>query len=187
MSYRDIMRGAELKAEYDEYIAWKGKTRAQKQTAYASLQVSKFTYNKQVVWVAPFAQTGKNLWVEVEICASGTPSPGSEALSLGGDFFKTAAPAEATDIIISDPRIFPRKKLAKMIVKLRKSTASQNSDSRITGRKYKRHGTDSVSVFLGQNAAGDDFNDVVKAIKAKAAYETFITVTGNTIQFIPEG
>lgn len=186
MSYRDILRGAELKAEYDKYQTWLAKDRAAKQTLYKGLNVSKFTYTTQLAYVAPFGQPNKTVFVEVEICAAATPSPGSVALNLAGSYFTTIKPSGAGDSIL-DTTVFPKKKLAKMIVKQRVTTATEDSTSRITGRSYKRHATNSVSVFLGKNAATDDFSDAVKAIKGLSGYETFITTKGNTISFVPEG
>lgn len=180
------MRGPELKAEYDKFQQWAGKSRAEKQDLYDTLNVNKFTYTTQVVWVAPFGQGAKNLYVEVEICAAGTPSPGVEALSLAGSYFTTTKPTGAGDTILA-PTLFPKKKLAKLILKRRVTPATAKSPSRITGRKYNRHQTNSVSVFLGKNAPTDDFSDAVKAIRGIAAYETFITPKGNTISFVPEG
>lgn len=185
-SYRDIMRGAELKAEYDKFVAWQGKSRAEKQNLYDALNVNKFTYNREVYYIAPFGQPAKTTYVEVEMAAAGTPSPGAEGLSLGGSFFTKTKPAGAGDTILGGT-LFPKNKLAKMILKRRVTAATANSESRITGRKYKRHQTNSISIFLGKNAASDDFSDVVNDIRGIAAYETFIKTVGNTIAFVPEG
>lgn len=186
-SYRDIMRGPELAAEYEKYQTYQKKSREEKQTLYAGLQVNRFTYTTQLVYIAPFGQPGKTVYVPVEICAAGTPSPGTVALDLADSYFATAAPTGAADTVLSDSKIFPKGKLAKMNVKQRGTLISAEHKSRITGRTYKRYNNNAVSVFLGKAAAADDFSDVVKAIKAIAAYETFISTKGNMIQFIPEG
>lgn len=185
-SYRDIMRGAELKAEYDKFVAWQSKSRAEKQNLYEALNVNKFTYNTAVTYIAPFGQPAKTLYIQVEMAAEGTPSPGNEALSFAGSFFTRTTPAGAGDTIL-DTTNFPKNKLAKMIVKRRATPATSLSESRITGRKYRRHGTNAVSVFLGKNAATDDFGDAVKAIKGLTAYKEYIKVVGNTVSFVPEG
>lgn len=186
MSYRDILRGAELKAEYDKYQLWLGKSRSEKQDLYDTLNVSKFTYNKSTYYVAPFAQPNKALFVAVEQVAAGTTSPGDVALSLGGSFFTANTPVGAADIILNSSQ-FPKSKLAKMIVKRFVSKPGTKSQSRITGRKYFRTVNNSVSVFLGKNAISDGFDDVVSAIKELGGYDTFNDVAGNSITFIPEG
>lgn len=186
-SYRDIMRGPELNAEYEKFQAYQRKDREAKQALYKTLGVSKFTYTTQIVYIAPFSQPAKAVFVGVEICAAGTASPGSVALDLASGFFATVAPAGANDIVLQNSKIFPKGKLAKMIVKQRGALLTEEHKSRITGRTYKRYANNSVSVFLGKGATSDDYADVIRAIKIKAAYETFVGAKGNTIQFIPEG
>lgn len=186
MSYRDILRGAELKAEYDKYQAYLSKTRAEKQELYDALNVNKFTYQKSTYYIAPFSQPAKAVYVTVEMAASGTPTPGAEALALTANYRTATAPAGATDIIL-DSASFTLNKLAKVSLKYRQTTATSNSVSRITGRKYKKHTTNSCSVYIGKNAATDDFSDAVREIKELAGYKTFNDVVGNSITFIPEG
>ena len=186
MSYRDILRGAELKTEYDKYQVYLAKSRAEKQAAYNALNVNKFTYTKSTYWIAPFFQSAKSVYIAVEQAATGTPTPGAEALSLSALYRTATAPIGATDVII-DSASFALNKLAKLSLKFRQTTATTNSISRITGRGYKRHTTNSCSVYLGKNTATDDFSDVVKAIKAAPAYKTFNDVVGNSVTFIPEG
>ncbi len=186
MSYRDILRGAELKTEYDKYQTYLAKSRSEKQAAYDALNINKFTYTKSTYWIAPFFQPAKSVYIAVEMAAAGTPTPGAEALSLTGSYRTATAPAGATDVII-DTASFPAGKLAKVVFKFRQTTATANSISRITGRGYKRHTTNSVSVFIGKNAAADDFSDAVREIKALSGYKTFNDVKGNSITFIPEG
>jgi hypothetical protein len=183
--YRDILRGPQLKAEYDDYIAYTQKTRAQKQQAYAALNVQKFTYASQIVWIYPFRQDARGVAVEVEQIKSEQPTPGPTALELASDYFVTTKPANTVTIL--DRTVFPKGKLAKMIVKLRVTAATSNSQSRITGRSYKRHQTNSVSVFLGKNTDTSDYFQVVKAIRTDPDYENFVIVKGNTVTFVPEG
>lgn len=185
-SYRDIMRGAELKAEYDKFVAWQSKSRAEKQNLYEALNVNKFTYNKETYYVAPFGQGAKTIYVAIEQAASGTPSPGNEALDLSSAYSTKTAPIGTGDTIL-DPTTFAKNKLAKLIVKRRVTAATEKSPSRITGRKYRRHATNAVSVFLGKATATDDFSDVVKAIRGTAKYKDYVAVVGNSIAFVPEG
>lgn len=186
MSYRDILRGAELKTEYDKYQAYLAKSRSEKQTLYDALNVNKFKYEKSTYWIAPFSQPAKAVYVAVKMAADGTPTPGAEALTLGGSFRTATAPAGATDVIL-DSASFALNKLAKLSLKFRQTTATSNSISRITGRGYKKHTTNSCSVYIGKNAATDDYSDAVREIKELAGYKTFNDVVGNSITFIPEG
>ena len=185
-SYRDIMRGPELAAEYEKFQAWQRKSREEKQTLYKGLNVNRFTYENQLVYIAPFNQAAKSVFVEVSICASGTPSPGTVALNLGGSFWTVAKPAGATDTVLGSD-LFPLKKLAKMTVKERGTLREGDHKSRITGREYKRYNSNAVSVFLGKNNATDGFDDVITAIRGIAGYETFLQTKGNSIRFTPEG
>jgi hypothetical protein len=186
MSYRDILRGAELKTEYDKYQTYLAKSRSEKQALYDALNVNKFTYNKSTYYIAPFGQAAKTIYIAVSMAAAGTPSPGAEGLSLTAEFHADAAPVGTGDTII-DSASFAKNKLAKVLFKRRVTTATTNSISRITGRGYKRHQTNSVSIYIGKATATDDFSNVVKTIKAKPAYDTFNDVVGNSITFIPEG
>ena len=120
------------------------------------------------------------------MAATGTPTPGAEALSLSAPYRTATAPAGATDVII-DSASYTLNKLAKLSLKFRQTPATANSISRITGRSYKKHTTNSCSVYLGKNTATDDYADVVKAIKAAPAYKTFNDKVGNGVSFIPEG
>lgn len=185
MSYRDIRRGPELKREYDKLQEYLEKTRAEKQQAYKALKVNKINYTTQVVWIAPFGQTAKGTYVQVEICATGQPAPCPTALQIAEDYFEKTDPRAVGTIL--DRSLFPLNKLAKVVVKQRITPATEDSQSRITGRFYKRHQNNSVSIFLGKNADGDGFDDAVKAIKLRDSYQDFIKVKGNTISFIPEG
>ena len=185
MSYRDIRRGPELKREYDKYQEYLEKSRAEKQQAYKALKVNKLIYETQVVWIAPFGQTAKTAYVQVEICATGQPAPCPDALKMADDYFVKVDPAAAG--VILDRSVFPLNKLAKIVVKQRINPATEETQSRITGRFYKRHQNNSVSIFLGKNVDGDGFDDAVKAIKLQDAYKDFIKVKGNTVSFIPEG
>lgn len=186
MSYRDILRGAELKAEYDKYQSWLAKSRSEKQDLYDNLNVNKFTYQRSTYYIAPFGQSAKVVYIAVEMAASGTPSPGVEALNLVGNYISSDKPSGAGDVII-DSASFTQSKLAQLRLKRRVTEATTYSVSRITGRKYKRHQTNSVSVYFGKNAASDDYSDAVKTIRGLPAYDTFNDVVGNGITFIPEG
>lgn len=187
-SYSDILRAVELKKEYDKYMAYKEKSRAEKQALFrtSGLGRDRFTYDEtQVIWVAPFSQPAKSLYVQLEQVTTAAGSPATIALDLSGSFFETANPGNTATVL--DNTIFRKGKLAKMITKRRKTTATTDSQSRITERYYKRHSTDSVTVFLGKNNATDAFDDVVRAIRNLSGFENFVKVKGNTIQFVPEG
>lgn len=187
-SYGDILRAVELKKEYDKYIAYKEKSRAEKQALFRAngLGQDRFTYDEtQVVWIAPFNQPAKSLYVQLEQVTTAAGTPATVALDLAGSYFTGTNPGNTATIL--DTTIFRKTKLAKLVAKRRKSTATTDSQSRITERYYKRHSTDSVSVFLGKNNATDAFDDAVRTIRALSGFENFVKTKGNTIQFVPEG
>lgn len=187
MGYRDIMRGPQLKKDYDKYQDWLDKDTAARQAAYkSSRKGTRLEYNKQLIYVAPFNQNARTLFVETKGPAAGQPSPANDLLGLLAGYFETVSPAGANDIVV--PRaIFPANKLAKLVLTRRVAEATNESQSRITGRSYKHHETNSASMVFGKKVAGDDFGSVAKAIKAIAAFKTFVGTTGNSAQFIPEG
>lgn len=187
-NYSDILRAVELKKEYDKYMEYKEKSRAEKQALFKAkgLGQDRFTYDEtQVVWIAPFNQPAKSLFVQLEQVTTAAGTPATIALDLAGSYFSAANPGNTATIL--DTTIFRKTKLAKLIAKRRKATATDQSQSRITERFYKRHSTDAVSVFLGKNNATDAFDDAVRAIRALSGFENFVKIKGNTIQFIPEG
>jgi hypothetical protein len=187
MSYRDIMRGPQLKQDYDKYQQWLSKSTEEKQLAYRSSRVgTRLTYTKQIIYIAPFGQAGRTLFVETKGPATGQTSPASDILGFLAGYFETAKPAQAGDIVVART-LFPVNKMPKLVLSKRVTTATNETKSRITGREYKHHETNSCSMVFGKKVATDNFSSVVNEIREVAAYKTFIAATGNTAQFIPEG
>lgn len=186
MGYRDILRGPQLKSDYDKYMIWLDKSTAEKQALYrTSRQGTKFTYSRAPIWISPFGQSAKILYVQAKGIADGQVAPAVTVRSLLANYFGVAAPTAAGDIIL-ESKLFPIGKLAKLSVKNRVTTATNETASRITGREYKHHTTNAASMPFGKNVAGDDYASVVRAIKELPAYKAFLTAVGNTIQFVPE-
>lgn len=188
MSYRDINRGPQLKKAYDEYHTWLDKTPQQRSTLYAnSRKGDRFTYSKQTIYIAPFGQPAKIMFVEAKGPVNASASPAGELLSfLGGTtpYFVNSKPA-ATGTTVLEPTVFPINKLAKLVLVKRVSTATEQTASRITGRTYKHHTVNSASMPFGKKDANDSFGAAVTAIKVAA--KSFNDVVGNSVRFIPEG
>lgn len=187
MGYRDILRGPQLKTDYDRYMAWLAKSTEEKQTLYRGARKgTRLEYATRPIWVAPFGQSVKNLFVEVKGPEAGGPAPAPTILTLLAGQFAVNAPTGDNDTVLSRS-VFPVSKLAKLSLKLRAETATAESKSRITGREYKHHTTNSVSMPFGKNGSTESYSDAVAAIKGKAEYKAFINEKGNGISFIPEG
>lgn len=187
MGYRDILRGPQLKTDYDRYIIWLQKSTQEKQTLYrSSREGTRFEYEKRVLWVAPFGQNAKTLFVQVKGPVSGVAIPAPTLLGLLATYFSDTAPTGANDVILERSQ-FPINKLARMLVKKRVTTATAETASRITGREYKHHTTNAISMPFGKNVVGDEYAGVIKNIKQVPAYKSFINVKGDSISFVPEG
>lgn len=185
MSFRDLERGDQFIADYNKYKAWKALDSEARQTKYESLNVNRFTYNKRDIYVAPFGFSGKTGFVTARGPDEQANQPAPVLRTILAGFFTATRPTGSTDTIVSIGS-FPVGKLAKLTLKRRESTATTKESSRITGRKYFRHNTNSVSQAFGKDAADDDLEAAVKKIKAKAEYGTFKAVKGNAIIITPE-
>lgn len=186
MGFRDLERADQLIADAAKYRAWKQKSTNEKQAAYDTLNVDRFTYEKQIIYVAPFGLEGRNLFVEVKGPKASQNKPTPELLTLLVGYFEATAPTGA-EVSIVKPTYFPISKLAKLSLKLRVTTATTKDDSRITGRKYYRHKTNSASMPFGKKTATDSYGEAVKAIKQVSTFNTFMETKGNAITFTPEG
>lgn len=186
MSFRRLKAADNFKARLAAYEAWRDKSPGEKQNAYEALNVDRFTYERQVIYVAPFNIIGRDLFVECKAPATGQNQPTPQLLGLAATYFETAAPTTAGVTVITNNNLFPIGNLAKLTLKLRVRTATNKDSSRITTAKYYRHGTNSASMPFGKAAAGDTFESVLRAIKAKPAYDQFVTVKGNAISVLPE-
>lgn len=186
MGFRRLATADKFIADAAKYKAWRALGTAARQTKYDALNVNKFTYNKQLIYVSPFALEGYKVFVETKGPAASQNAPCPTLLTLLSGYFLTAAPTGAANSIIQ-PALFPVSKLAKMTLKLRTTTATTKTASRITEAKYYRHTTNSASMAFGQTSTVEDYSDVVATIKSNTAYNTFVETKGNSISFIPEG
>ena len=186
MGFRRLATADKFIADAAKYKSWRALTTAARQTKYDALNVQKFTYNKQLIYVSPFGLEGYKVFVETKGPAASQNAPCPTLLTLLTGYYVTTAPVGPT-ISIIQPTLFPVSKLAKMTLKLRTATATTRSNSRITDAKYYRHTTNSASMPFGQTDAVEDYTDIVATIKGKADYKTFAATKGNSISFIPEG
>lgn len=186
MSFRDLERADKLIADYNNYKVWKQKSSADRQVAYDLLNVNRFKYEKEIVYVAPFGVGGRDFFVPIRAPKASQAPPCPTLLGVLTNYFETGVPA-GPGISSAQAGVYPNSKLAKLSLKYMQTLATTKSDSRITGRKYFRHTTNSASMAFGKQAANDDYFDVVKAISAKAAFISFKNIKGNSVSFIPEG
>lgn len=186
MSFRDLERADQLIADYNNYRAWKAKSSSERQTLYDTLNVNRFTYEKQDLFVAPFSVVGRDFFVPVRGPATGQAPPAPTLLALLAGYFETVVPG-TPGVSLAQPGIYPISKLARLTVKFRQTTATTKDESRITKRKYFRHSTNSASMPFGKKLPGDDYFEAVKLITALPAFGTFNNVKGNSIAFTPEG
>lgn len=188
MSFRDLERADQLIADAAKYRAWKARDSESRQTLYETLNVDRFTYDRVTGFIAPFGIAGRNLFISANIPADAQNRPTGDVRGLLVGYFEANAPAGSGDTILeSSQSYFPVNKLAKLTLKLRVGTATERSPSRITGRRYYRHRTNSASMVFGKKAATDTYESAVRDIKNDAAYKTFNDVKGNSIIFTPEG
>ncbi len=187
MSFRRLAEADKILADYTRYRAWAAKDSEERQVLYDGLNVNRFTYDKQTVHIAPFGIASRNVFVAVQAPKAGENAPTSVLLGLLSGYYEAAAPTGTTNTILEGGSLFPVSKLAKLTLKLRVTTATSKSPSRITGRRYFRHSTNSASMPFGKKAATDSYENAVRDIKNDAAFKTFNDVKGNSIIFTPEG
>lgn len=186
MSFRDLERADQLIADAAKYKVWKAKDTEAKQALYEGLGVERFVYEKANIYIAPFGIAGRDTFVAAEGPKDGQAPPCPTLETLLSGYYEGAAPAAAGDSIIPSS-IFSVSKLARLTVKRRKTDATTKRPSRITGRRYYRHVTDSASMPFGKKVAADSYGSAVAAIRSLAAFDTFADVKGNSITFTPEG
>lgn len=188
--YSDINRGPELNEAYNTYQTWLKKTRAQKQTAYKA--VSKPASDRVKVertpgYILPFNSDNDKVYIETRIVADTQQGAGGTVAgivrNLVADRVNKTLPTTGDVFGIDVPKF----QFAKIYATLRTTTATNDSESRITGLPYKRHRSNSCSSAFGRKNATDDYSDAVKAIKAANEYKNFVATTGNSIGFSPEG
>lgn len=188
MSFRDLERADKLIADAAKYRAWKARDSESRQTLYETLNVTRFTYDRATGYIAPFGIAGRTLFISANIPANGQNRTTGDARGLLAGYFENTAPAGPGDTILeSSQSYFPVNKLAKLTLKLRITTATSRSPSRITGRRYYRHSTNSASIVFGKKTATDTYESAVRDIKNDAAYKRFNDAKGNSIIFTPEG
>lgn len=180
MSFRDLERGDQFIADYNKYKTWKGLDSEGRQSRYETLNVDRFTYAREDIYIAPFGFGGMTTYISARGPATGQSPPCPTLRSLLTGHFEANVPAGPTITVVS-AGAYPIGRLAKLTLKFMQRRATAKSISRITGRKYFRHVTNSASMAFGKNTADDDFEAAVKKIKAKADYKTFNDVSGNAI------
>ncbi len=188
MGFSTLKQGRKLIAYINAYNTWEELEPGAKQARYEALNVQRFTYTKQNVYIAPFNIAGFNLFVQAVAPAAGQNQPTPTLLTLAAGRFQTEAPTTAGVTIVTDNSIFAVGKLAKLTLKQRIQDATQKIASRITTARYYRHQNNSASMPFGKSAANDTFATALAAIKANAAYDNFLdTRKGNAVTVKPEG
>ncbi|BAY78358.1 hypothetical protein NIES25_48320 [Nostoc linckia NIES-25] len=190
--YSDISRGPELQDAYEKYQEWLKKPRAQKKAAYKT--VAKPTTERVKVervpgLILPFNSKNNNVYLEARVISSTQEGAGAAtanvARGLTSDRFFLTLPTGTGNQSFDSPGY----QFAKVIVSKRTTTATTESESRITGDTYKRHRSDNVSSAFGRKTSDDDYPTAVANIKAQSAYTNFVTGNaniGNRIGFKPE-
>lgn len=189
MGFSTLKRGRQLIAYINAYNTWEELDPGAKQQRFEGLNVNRFTYAKQTVYVCPFGVAGFDFFVQVEIPASGENQPTPLLLTLTNGRYQGTAPTTAGATIITNNKLFSPGKLAKLTAKQRVTTATNKTPSRITTARYYRHQTNSASTSFGKLNATDTFTAALTAIRGNAAYDTFLDKTngkGNSITVKPE-
>ncbi|MBC1238706.1 hypothetical protein [Nostoc sp. 2RC] len=188
--YSDISRGPELQDAYEKYQEWLKKSRAAKKAAYKTVAkpaADRVKVEREPGYILPFNSTNDKVYLETRVIHTAQAGQGSAtantARGLISDRFKAAPPTGEGD------QTFPidNYKFAKIILSQRTTTATTESESRITGDTYKRHRSDNVSGPFGRKSSTDEYSAAVKEIKNKNEFKTFVAVIGNRIGFTAEG
>ncbi|MBD2771380.1 hypothetical protein, partial [Iningainema tapete] len=179
--YSDINRGPELQDAYEKYQLWLKKSRKEKKAAYKTVakpETDRVKTERTIGYILPFNSENDNVHLETRVIdATQTgqgASTGNIVKGLIDDRFNVAPPTGPTDQVVKVPKY----KFAKIIASQRTTTATNESDSRITETPYKRHRSDNVSASFGRKGSSDNYSEALKEIKAKAAYKTFVAATG---------
>ncbi len=196
MAYKDISRGVRLAADHAKYMAWLAKDTEARQAAYATVNTpaNKVKTDRASGYIVPFNLTGSTMvYVPAKIISTTQAGRGAElANTIRGilnNYTTTGTEFEAltTPASLSDAKKF---KFAKLTVIQRVVTATQKSNSRITGRQYYKHENDSVTASFGKHVIADTYATVTAAIKADNAFEALFTGSANALaskyRFMPE-
>jgi hypothetical protein len=190
MGFSNLRKGRQLITYIQKYNEWEDLEPGAKQQKYEGLNVNRFTYTKQTVYVAPFNVAGFDFFVEAKAPATGQNQPTPLLLTLATGRFRTEAPTTAGVTVVTNNQLFSPGKLAKLTAKQRIQTATQKSASRITTARYYRHQTNSASTPFGKSGATDTFAAALTAIRGNAAYDNFLDAAqggkGNAISVKPE-
>jgi hypothetical protein len=188
--YSDINRGPELQDAYEKYQEWLKKSRAAKKAAYKTVAkpaADRVKVERIVGYVLPFNSDNDKVYLETRIISDTQTGAGSDVAGTVRELVDDRAlkVLPTTDGIQSFQG--ENYRFAKIIASKRTTTATDDSESRITGDTYKRHRSNNVSSPFGRKTATDNYSDAVKAIKAIAAFKTFAGAIGNHIGFKAEG
>lgn len=188
--YSDINRGPELQDAYEKYQLWLKKPRKDKKAAYklvAKSEADRVKTERVAGFILPFNSENEKVYLEARIVSNAQTGAGTGTAAVvrglvSSRVFETMP--TGTDIYSLKVRRF---QFAKIIASQRTTTATTETDSRITDTPYKRHRSDNVSSPFGRSGGTDTYSDALQAIKTAAAYKTFVGQRGNRIGFSPEG
>jgi hypothetical protein len=189
MGFRDLNKYPAMKARYDNYKQWQDQTPAQRQASYATVTVpaNRVKPVKVQGYVSPFNATGTSLvYMPARILGPTQAGAGATLAGILRDLVDefTHATVPTGGITVGTKGY----KFAKLTLTTVVSSTTR-TESRITGTLYSKPTVDNVSSPFGQKTAGQNYDTVVTAIKAIAAYGTHDAANGgkNRCKFTPEG
>ncbi|MEH2243544.1 hypothetical protein [Nostoc sp.] len=200
--YGDMSRGAELAADWEKVLAWQKKTRVEKQALYESSKKSqpRILVKRVQGYIRPFNTTSGLLIIQKAIPSVTQPVTAVQenitqllgivqggADGAGRILEHEPTPPETNLIVLSHTK-YSFAKLSCI------SVVGQvlGKQGRITGNKYKKIITDTVSTPFGRGKASETFIQAVEQIQGSTAYNTFIsktivgTTASNKVLIIPE-
>ena len=196
MAYRDIARGPKLAADYEKYQAWLKKNTGERQAAYAAVTTpaNKVKTERVLGAIIPFSSTGTNLvYLPARLIADNQTGRGGALANTLRRVLAEYTFTQADLTALTTPNIIEGTKFkpAKVTVIQRVTTATTKEASRITGRLYYRHESDSVTGSFGKKVPTDTYDTVITAIKENADFAALFTGNANALaskyRFVPEG
>lgn len=192
--YSDINRGPELKEAFEKLKLWRDKSRKEKAALYkanSKSQEKRVKTERTKGFILAFAHNDIKIHYEGNILADIQTGIGATtantARELVEEYFKKELPTGAGNDGVMGIRM-PKYTFAKIYLYERTLTATEAKESRVTETPYLRHESNNISCPFGRKDANDTYSSIVKAIKAKPAYETFEKGNNskNRISFTPE-
>ncbi|MEH2258326.1 hypothetical protein [Nostoc sp.] len=203
--YSDMSRGAELAADWEKVkvLAWQKKTRAEKQALYKANKkdVPRILVKRVQGYIRPFNTPSGLLIIQKSIPDNTQPVQAvqaniTELLAIvqggtdGAGRVLESAPTSTSEpglIALSHTRYNFAKLSCISVVK-----QVLEKEGRISGNKYKKIVTDTVSTPFGRGKASETFVQAVTQIQGSGAYDTFInkviagTTASNKVLIVPE-